>query len=354
MNLMSQIKKKYLEILKEIDKDYAEFETLNKNSKVLVIDGLNTFIRSWSTAPNLNDDGDHIGGIVGTLKSIGYAIRLLNPTRVIIVFDGKGGAKSRQKIYSSYKEDRAKNKLRLNRAYSDLMNPEDEQVSLKRQLVSLAELLTTLPVTVMMYDGIEADDVIGYIATSLIKDDMNLQIMSADKDFLQLVRKNVQVYSPSKKKIYNVDEVIEEYGIHPNNFINFRIMDGDTSDSIEGVKGLGIKTIIKNFEPLTKEQYFTVTELANWAKSQPKQTNAHKLFLQNLDICERNHRLMTLSELEFSGQLKLKIVDQWNDTTPKFDRFQFMKIGMKSKILDAFTDVTDWLSSTFTYLSKFK
>lgn len=354
MKHMSQIKKKYLDILKEVDKEFNEFKDLNKNSKVLVIDGLNTFIRSWSTAPNLNDDGDHIGGIVGTLKSIGYAIRMLNPTRVIVVFDGKGGAKNRQKIYSSYKEDRAKNKLRLNRAYTDMMNPEDEQISLRRQLVALAEVLTALPVSVMMYDGIEADDVIGYIATHLIKDDMNLQIMSSDKDFLQLVRRNVQVYSPSKKRVYNVQEVVDEFGIHPHNFINFRMMDGDVSDSIEGVKGLGIKTIIKNFKPLTEERFYTISELKDWVSSQPKLSVAHKQFLSNLDICERNYKLMSLSDLDFSGTIKLKIVDHWNETIPKFDRFEFMKIGMKYKILDSFSNVMDWLSSTFSHLSKFK
>ncbi len=353
MKHMSQIKKKYLDILKEINKEHTESENFHRNSKVLVIDGLNTFIRSWSTAPNLNDDGDHIGGIVGTLKSVGYAIRMLNPTRVIIVFDGKGGAKSRQNIYSSYKEDRAKNKLRLNRAYTDMMNPEDEQISLRRQIAALGEVLTALPVTVMMYDGIEADDVIGYIATELIKDDMNLQIMSSDKDFLQLVRKNVQVYSPSKKKLYTVSEVVEEYGIHPHNFINFRMMDGDTSDNISGIKGMGIKTIIKNFKPLTEETHLTIDELTTWVKSQPKQTLAHTSFLSNLDICERNRRIMSLSELEFSGQLKLKIVDHWNEPTPKFDRFEFMKVGLKHKILDAFSNVTDWLNSTFNNLNKY-
>ena len=75
---MSQINKKYLDILKQIDEEHKSFGDLHKNSKTLVIDGLNTFIRSWSTAPNLSDNGDHIGGIVGTLKSIGYAIRLIN------------------------------------------------------------------------------------------------------------------------------------------------------------------------------------------------------------------------------------------------------------------------------------
>ena len=162
---MSQINKKYLDILKQIDEEHKSFGSLHRNSKTLVIDGLNTFIRSWSTAPNLNDNGDHIGGIVGTLKSIGYAIRMINPTRVILTFDGKGGAKSRQNIYAGYKADRAKNKIRLNRAITVDMNPEDEQVSMKRQMVGLAELLTALPVTLMVYDGIEADDVIGYVAT---------------------------------------------------------------------------------------------------------------------------------------------------------------------------------------------
>ena len=349
---MKQINKKYLDILSQIEKEHSEFDTLHRNSKVLVIDGLNTFIRSWSTAPNLNDDGDHIGGIVGTLKSIGYAIRLLNPTRVIIVFDGKGGAKHRQKTYSAYKEDRVKNKLRLNRAYTDMMNPEDEQLSLRRQLVSLAELLTALPVTVMMYDGIEADDVIGYIATELIGEN-NLQIMSSDKDFLQLVRKNVQVYSPSKKIIYTEDVVLEEFGIHPTNFISFRMMDGDKSDSISGIKGLGIKTIIKNFSPLTQSTRVSLDELTSWVNGQPKKTKAHNMFLSNLDICERNRKLMSLEELDFSGQLKLKIVDHWNDTTPKFDKFEFLKLGVKSKILDSFSNVTDWLQSTFGFIAKF-
>ena len=243
--------------LKQIDEEHKSFGDLHKNSKTLVIDGLNTFIRSWSTAPNLSDNGDHIGGIVGTLKSIGYAIRLINPTRVILTFDGKGGAKSRQNIYAGYKADRAKNKIRLNRAITVDMNPEDEQVSMRRQMVALADLLTYLPVTIMLYDGIEADDVMGYIATQLRQEGEKVVLMSSDKDFLQLVNKDVSVYSPTKKKIYNIDEVVEEFGIHPHNFINFRMIDGDKSDNISGVDGLGIKSIIKGFPILAEETYHT-------------------------------------------------------------------------------------------------
>jgi 5'-3' exonuclease len=352
---MSQINKKYLDILKQIDEEHNAFGDLHKNSKTLVIDGLNTFIRSWSTAPNLNDNGDHIGGIVGTLKSIGYAIRTLNPTRVVVVFDGKGGSNSRKDIYSGYKSERGKNKIkmRLNRAATVEMNPEEESASMKRQMLGLGELLSALPVTIMIYDGIEADDVMGYIATELKKENEKVIIMSTDKDFLQLVNKDVSVYSPSKKKVYNIDEVKEEFGIHPHNFINFRMIDGDKSDNVEGIAGLGIKSIIKAFPILAEETIHTTETMVEYVNSLSKKIKAHELFLNNLVICERNRKLMQLSEPTFSGNLRMKIMDRFNEPTTKFDKQTFLKYGLKHKMLDGFKDINDWLQSTFSHLSKF-
>ena len=77
---------KYLSILEEIKKKGGSTESENPDDKVLVIDGLNTFIRCFSAMPTLNDDGAHVGGIVGFLRSIGYAIKTIRPTRTIIVF----------------------------------------------------------------------------------------------------------------------------------------------------------------------------------------------------------------------------------------------------------------------------
>ena len=352
---MSQINKKYLDILKQIDEEHKGFGDLQRNSKTLVIDGLNTFIRSWSTAPNLNDNGDHIGGIVGTLKSIGYAIRTLNPTRVVIVFDGKNGSSSRKEIFSGYKADRGKNKIkmRLNRAATVEMNPEEESESMKRQMVGLGELLSTLPVSIMIYDGIEADDVMAYIATQLKKENEKVIIMSSDKDFLQLVNKDVSVYSPSKKKVYNIPEVIEEFGIHPHNFINFRMIDGDKSDSINGIPGLGLKTILKSFPLLADEEVHTTESMLEFIKQQPKKTKAHNLFEDNLEILKRNRKLMQLSEPEFSGNLRMKIIDRFNEPTLKFSKQEFLKVGLKTRILDSFPNVTDWLQSTFSHIAKF-
>jgi DNA polymerase-1 len=352
---MSQINKKYLDILKQIDEEHKSFGDLHRNSKTLVIDGLNTFIRSWSTAPNLNENGDHIGGIVGTLKSIGYAIRTLNPTRVVVVFDGKGGSQSRKDIYSGYKSERGKNKIkmRLNRAASVEMNPEEESESMKRQMVGLGELLSALPVTIMIYDGIEADDVMAYIATQLKKENEKVIIMSTDKDFLQLVNKDVSVYSPSKKKVYNIDEVKEEFGVHPHNFINFRMIDGDKSDNVEGISGLGLKTIIKSFPILADEELQTTESMLEYINEQPKKTKAHDLFENNLELLKRNRKLMQLSEPTFSGNLRIKIMDRFEESVGKFSKQEFLKIGLKTRILDSFPNVTDWLQSTFAHIAKF-
>ena len=352
---MSQINKKYLDILKQIDEEHRNFGDLHRNSKVLVIDGLNTFIRSWSTAPNLNDNGDHIGGIVGTLKSIGYAIRTLNPTRVIVTFDGKGGSNSRKEIYQGYKSERGKNKIkmRLNRAATVEMNPEEESASMKRQMLGLGELLSSLPVTIMIYDGIEADDVMGYIATQLKQENEKVILMSTDKDFLQLVNKDVSVYSPSKKKVYNIDEVKEEFGIHPHNFINFRMIDGDKSDNVEGIAGLGLKTIIKSFPILADAETHTTESMLEYIKQQPKKTKAHELFENNLEMLKRNRKLMQLSEPTFSGNLRMKIMDRYDEPTTKLDKQTFLKYALKHRVLDGFKDINDWLQSTFSHIAKF-
>ena len=88
------MKKRYFSILESL-KEGEVLET-KPNDKVLLIDGLNTFIRSFAVSPVMNDNGIHVGGITGFLMSIGFAIKTLQPTRVIICFDGKGGSQRRK------------------------------------------------------------------------------------------------------------------------------------------------------------------------------------------------------------------------------------------------------------------
>ena len=161
----------------------------------MIVDGLNTFIRSFAVNPAINEDGLHIGGMMGFLKSLRYTSDILKPSRVIVVFDGKNGSGRRQKIYPEYKGTR-KVKRRLNRNVDWGTAPADEQQSMKQQMGRLIEYLEQLPLTLVSVDGIEADDTMAYISQQLLpKSDCIL--MSTDKDFLQLVDDRVKVWSLS-------------------------------------------------------------------------------------------------------------------------------------------------------------
>ena len=87
------MKARYFDILREVEREREQGIGSSKDSHLLVIDGLNTFIRVFSAVPALNDDGQHIGGVTGFLRSVAAVIRQIKPTRCIIVFDGKGGSK---------------------------------------------------------------------------------------------------------------------------------------------------------------------------------------------------------------------------------------------------------------------
>ena len=167
------LKKRFAEYKDEISTKPAQRKP---DDHALIIDGLNTFIRAFSVNPSLNEDGSHVGGLVGFLKSIRFAINKFKPTRCIIVFDGKGGSKPRQKVYSGYKGGR-KVRSRLNRVVDWTVNPQDESEAMKLQLSRLIEYLENLPLTILSIDGLEADDVIAYATNTALKDS-KITIMS--------------------------------------------------------------------------------------------------------------------------------------------------------------------------------
>lgn len=345
------MKELYKNILDSVDRDRDQNINRHKNSRVLIIDGLNTFIRCWSSIPTMNDDGDHVGGVTGALKSIGYAIRQTQPTRVVVVFDGKGGSQRRKKAFGGYKAQRDKNQLRVNRQYADLMNDEDERESMKRQFVWLNEMLHGLPLTTMIYDGVEADDVMAYITTNLLKEDEQAVIMSTDKDFLQLVNDTTIVWSPTKKKMYNKKLVKEEYGIESKNLLLYRVLDGDKSDNIPGVYGCGIKTLVKRFPEITGDAKLSVNDLFDLCETKIEETKGkikiYKDILESKRQILLNKDLMQLDDVDISGQVKMKVLDRFNEEIQPLNKMDFMKILLKYKVIGNFGDINDWLKSTF-------
>jgi len=342
------VNNKYKNLLDEVNLEHTTKHLRTRNSKVLFVDGLNMFFRCWSTNPTMNEDGEHTGGMVGFLKSLGAVIRQENPTRVVVIFDGKGGSQKRKEVFSNYKADR-KVKFRVNRQYDDMMSEEDEQVSLRRQLSSLANILGVLPVTTMIYDNIEADDVIGYLAKQVIKEDEGegALILSSDKDFLQLVSDNIHVWNPLKKQKIDKDKLKELYGVHAENFIWYRVMDGDKSDNIDGVKGCGLKTLLKRLPVLETDVRLTVDELMRLAEEQKGEYKVFQTILDSKKIIERNFQIMQLEDPDISGITKLKINDRFTESVEPLDKMKFIGFGMKYKILQNWGDVNDWLRSSF-------
>ena len=170
-------KSRFNEIIRQIQEEREKVEAVDTdiNDKILIVDGLNTFIRSFSVNPSVNEDGIHIGGMTGFLLSIGYAIRTLKVTRCIIVFDGKGGSQRRRKIYPEYKSKR-KPSVRYNRSDS-VADLRDEKQSMMMQLSRLVEYLDQLPVSTIVIENVEADDVMAYIATDILNEEKNKVIL---------------------------------------------------------------------------------------------------------------------------------------------------------------------------------
>ena len=98
MKSKTDLNEKFISFLEQT-KDEKRKSVTRLNDRVLIVDGLNTFIRAFSINPAINEDGLHIGGMMGFLKSVRYTSDILKPSRIIIVFDGKNGSGRRQKIY---------------------------------------------------------------------------------------------------------------------------------------------------------------------------------------------------------------------------------------------------------------
>ena len=330
---------RYLSILKEIKDKGGELQSTEPNDKVLIIDGLNTFIRCFSAMPTLNDDGAHVGGIVGFLRSLGYAIKTIRPTRCVIVFDGKGGSNRRKKVFSGYKANRNMSK-RLNRTY-DFNSKEDEHQSMMLQLTRVIDYLEQLPITTITIENIEADDAMAYITKQILKTS-KIVLMSTDKDFLQLVNHRVTVWSPTKKKMYDPPKVLEDYGIPSHNFALYRAIDGDKSDNIDGVRGWGLKTIQKKLPLLLEDNILNIDDII---KEDEKLKEAEVLL-------KRNYDLMQLDEVVISSSAKMKILDKVNEPINRLNKIQFQKRFIEDRLFATLPNMDSWLVQCFGKLNE--
>lgn len=345
---------KYQQLFKKLQEE-KENGPSNVNDHIMVFDGLNTFIRAFGATPSTNEDGVHIGGITGFLFSIGKAIRDFRPSRCVIVFDGRGGSARRKKIYGDYKGNRA-NKTRLRRHdHQQFATIEDEQEAMRYQFSRLVSYLDNLPVTFLSIDGIEADDTIAYIAQMYADISKKVTIVSTDRDFYQLISPTLQVWSPIKKKMYDEAALIEEFGVHPMNYVVYRTFTGDNSDNIPGVDGFGPKTILKTFPELVDATEFTLEALQEKCEDKRllKEGKPFQKVLDNYDTIDKNYRLMNIKLLNIPAQNCTTIRGIMQQPIPTMNKMEFQRLFMEDKMWTTMKNLPEWLNSTWLSLNAF-
>ena len=174
---------------------------------------------------------------------------------------------------------------------------------MKIQFSRLIEYLDFLPINVISIDRIEADDTIAYITNKLVKEEV--VIMLADQDFLQLVDDRVTVWSPIKKKFYTPQLVMKDYGVPAHNFLMYKVLMGDKSDNLEGVKGLGPKKLPKIVPDLLSQNSLDLDFILEHASK--GEEPMHKKIVESIDQLHLNKELMDLHNPPVSGELKLQI-----------------------------------------------
>ena len=222
------------DLMKLLDEVQEPGENTPKEKRIILIDALNLFFRNFAVIGVLNSDGTHIGGLGGFLRSLGALIRNLEADQVYVVFDGIGGSNNRKNIIPEYKSGRNNSRITNWEVFD---SHEDEENSQIDQIIRIAQYLKTLPVKTVAIDKVEADDVIAYVGEKLSHNKENkVFIVSSDKDYLQLAKDNLIIYRPIEKRYYTPSTIKEKFGCPASNFILYKLLMGDSSDKIEGVK----------------------------------------------------------------------------------------------------------------------
>lgn len=297
---------------------------------------------------HINPHGHHIGGLTGYLKSIGYAIKTIKPTRVILVFDGLGGSTAKRNLYPDYKGTRKLNRITN---WEGFENREEESEAITNQILRLISYLKCLPVDLMIVDKVEADDVIGYLCKKLPEE---VYIVSTDKDYIQLVNDRVTLYSPIKKKFYRVKTVQEELTLHPINYLNYKILAGDPSDNIPGVRGLQLKKILKLYPQLLEEERHTLKELLTYSEDNLEKNKLYAQVVTFKKQLEINEILMNLHEPLLSDSAIAEIEEVLQNPNQEFHAGPFMEMYNDDMLGGSIPNTSMWLHDTFHYLKAYK
>jgi 5'-3' exonuclease len=273
---------------------------------VLLVDGDNLLTIGFYGVKNAFYKGQHVGGIYHFLNTLRRTFEAHKLKKIVVFWDGLEGSQTRRKIYVHYKENR-KSRLRT----------EEELNSYNHQRQRVKQYLEELFVRQGEYEYCETDDCIAYYTQNSPKE--NKIVYSSDGDLTQLVSSNTQIYNPSHGKLYKQKDTIvyDHEEILIENVKMVKMLCGDSSDNIAGIKGMGVKRFLSLF-PELKTQQLTIDLIKDKCNAIFEQDKHNKLVANLLtgvtkhgvfgeEFFDVNNRIVSLDEPYLTEEAKENI-----------------------------------------------
>ena len=280
-------------------------------NKLLLIDGNSIINRAFygimGSKMLMTEDGTYTNAVYGFLSILFKELDDIKPEYLVVAFDLKVPT-HRHKIYDKYKANRHG-------------MPEE----LAMQMPILKETLKAMNVCIIEKEGYEADDILGTLAKWGQKEELEVTVLTGDRDSFQLIDKNIKVRIPRTKmgktetEDYTVEKIEEEYGLEPLDLIEVKGLMGDTSDNIPGVPGVGEKTALNLIK-----QYKSIDEVYNHIDEQ-KGKLKEKLS-ENKDLAYLSRTLGTIDiNAPIEKDLNVFQIEEWNkpEVLEIFKRLKF-------------------------------
>jgi len=211
----------------------------NQEKRLFLLDAMALIYRAhfaFSRNPMVNSKGQNTGAVYGFLNTLNQILKKEKPSHIGIAFDSKGPT-FRHEVFEEYKANREK-------------QPEEISWAIPK----IIELLEALNIPILIKPGFEADDIVGTIAVRAEKADFQVFMVTVDKDYAQLVSENIFLYKVpyagnKEVEILDIPKVCEKFGVaRPELVADLLGLQGDSSDNIPGIPGIGPKTATKLLE----------------------------------------------------------------------------------------------------------
>lgn len=287
--------------------------------RMFVIDGHALCYRAhyaFINNPLTNSKGQNVSAIFGFARMLLKLVRDENPDYLIVAFDPPEKT-FRFRLFPEYKANREK-------------MPDD----LRGQIEEIKQMISVLGIQIMIEDDYEADDVLGTLASKYAADDLEVMLVTSDKDAYQLVDENVKIYANKKGisefEVYDRQGIIDKIGLKPEYIKDYMALTGDSSDNIPGIRGVGPKTALKLID-----EYKTLENLYSHV-DEIKGDKLKQSIIQEKENAFLSRELVTIkTDLPVKADLKkAALPDLKRDEVKEY----FSELEMNSIIQDIFGD----------------